>query len=508
MHKGLLNVASIVGLVGAGSLDYNSTAPWAQIVTHAGSSIGQGIREAFDGQRLRFDGLVHGGLSPDLADQYVGRDVARAGVFPNCVVPSTSLTKKWNDEFEAVRFESLSHHFSTGGPTNRLNPAFLAFQNVDTFSSQFLRSRPDSIGHLSDIQFRISVATFLGQPCPLYKNFQGCFIGHKSKVVEVDQYGHSAAAHGGLPGAHHAKAHKDIQRSLAGLASAAQLPVVLEGKNTFAGLVPADAFDRYLSHYSQVQAGHHSDALIPDVIISDYPMMSGGVSFEEAPRRTAILETKGIHFCKSRYGLRHRNPARPYGSSESDRATDRRAREIKKEYVTKCQKMDERFASTNQANEATGQQAVRGPFESALEAFAYDGVIPCVFGSYGEVNQEFHKVISTLARVAAVQGKGAFQLLSPELTTVHRYSYIVSEFRRAFGLTLTRANANLKLARSHLIARSPELAKRQAEAALQRQSFHKKPRDQPSWFTPSAVDQEAILAWQRFRSNRATSGLW
>ena len=166
------------------------------------------------------------------------------------------------------------------------------------------------------------------------------------------------------------------------------------------------------------------------------------------------------------------------------------------------------FASTNQANEASGQQASRGPFESALEAFAYDGVIPCVFGSYGEVNQEFHKVISTLARVAAVQGKGAFQLLSPELTTVHRYSYIVSEFRRAFGLTLTRAIANLMLARSHLIARSPELAKRQAEAALQRQSFHKKPRDQPSWFTPSAVDQEAILAWQRFRSNRATSGLW
>ena len=64
--------------------------------------------------------------------------------------------------------------------------------------------------------------------------------------------------------------------------------------------------------------------------------------------------------------------------------------------------MDGRFASTNQANEASGQQALRGPFESALEAFAYDGVIPCVVGSHGEVNQEFLKVISPLARVAAV----------------------------------------------------------------------------------------------------------
>jgi hypothetical protein len=292
------------------------------------------------------------------------------------------------------------------------------------------------------------------------------------------------------------------------LASAAKLPYVLEGKNTFAGLVPANAFDRYLSYYSQVPAGHHSDAMIPDVIINEYPIMSGGVSFEEAPKLTAILEMKGVHVCNSRYGLRHRNPARPYGSSESDRATDRRAREIKQEYVIKCRKMDQRFAFSNQANEVTGQQALRGPFESALGAFAYDGVIPCVFGSYGEANQEFHKVIATLARVAAVQGKGPSQLLPPELSTAHRYSYIVSEFRRAFGLTLTRANANLKLCRSHLVARSPELAKRQAESALQRQSFHTKPRDQPSWFIPSAIDQEAIRAWQRFRSTRVTSGLW
>ena len=39
--------------------------------------------------------------------------------------------------------------------------------------------------------------------------------------------------------------------------------------------------------------------------------------------------------------------------------------------------MDERFASTIQANEATGQQ---GPFESALASFTYDGVIPRMFG--------------------------------------------------------------------------------------------------------------------------------
>ena len=43
------------------------------------------------------------------------------------------------------------------------------------------------------------------------------------------------------------------------------------------------------------------------------------------------------------------------------------------------------------------------------------------------------------------------------------------------------------------------------ESASQRQSFHSKPRDQPTWFIPSAVDQEAIRAWQRF-SVQAASG--
>ena len=169
--------------------------------------------------------------------------------------------------------------------------------------------------------------------------------------------------------------------------------------------------------------------------------------------------------------------------------------------------MDARFSSTAQPDESIGQQALTGPFESALTTFAYDGVIPCVFGSYGEVNQEFAKVISTLARVTIHQGKGSCQLLPPELDATARYSFVVSEFRRALGVTLTKINANLKLTRSHLVARSPDLAKRQSEAAQQRQFYHRKPRDQPSWYVPSEIDQEAIQAWQRFRSNRMTSGL-
>ena len=109
-----------------------------------------------------------------------------------------------------------------------------------------------------------------------------------------------------------------------------------------------------MSHYSQVQAGHHSGAPIPGVNVNDYPIMSVGVSFEEAPKRTAILDSKGIYLYAPR----------PYGSSESDKATDRRAREIRRGYVTKCRNMDHRFASSDQATEASDQLVFRGPFSS------------------------------------------------------------------------------------------------------------------------------------------------
>jgi hypothetical protein len=65
--------------------------------------------------------------------------------------------------------------------------------------------------------------------------------------------------------------------------------------------------------------------------------------------------------------------------------------------------------------------------------------------SYGEVNQEFTKVISTLARVISHYGKGSCQLLPPELDATARYSFVVSEFRHALGVTLT------KLTRSQMI---------------------------------------------------------
>jgi hypothetical protein len=51
--------------------------------------------------------------------------------------------------------------------------------------------------------------------------------------------------------------------------------------------------------------------------------------FHNAPKQTAIVEVKGISICGLRYGLRHRNPTRPYGSSKTDRITDRRAWDVK-----------------------------------------------------------------------------------------------------------------------------------------------------------------------------------
>lgn len=105
------------------------------------------------------------------------------------------------------------------------------------------------MGFLSNWVFSISFANYLGLPCPLYHKLEGFYVGHKSKLQQVDCFGHSFCALGALLGGHHLKAHQKVVHLLGNIVHFAGLTHVNEFHNMFSGLVPSDVFIAYLADY-------------------------------------------------------------------------------------------------------------------------------------------------------------------------------------------------------------------------------------------------------------------
>ena len=502
LYSGMLENDAVDQLFGRGSFDYDNPAPFEMLLTHASSDISQGVREAFAGQTAVLESFVlplgsnqqNHGLRPGLAVSLIGANAASAGVFPDCAVPYKKYTEEWNGTVGGLRSRWLRYQFANDGRSRRYEPTHLSYQNVDMFSAQALFTRTDSIGRLDDNVFRSHMSTYMGLPNAIFNNIEGFFIGHRSKVMEVDKYGHSVARHPSIPGAHQDKIHKDVQRGLAMIGRDAGLSAGLEAQNTFLGLISPDVYSAYLAAYTGVRILGSKDGIIPDVRFEEFPEVFDGTAVDEAPKKTAIVEVKQVHIGPGRYGRRRQNPVRPYGSSESDREVERRAEEVKKEYYKKAKGLDRRFADT--------QEGGSGPFETALSTFAYGGIIPCVFGAHGEVNREFSRVVQTLARIAAKKDTGLSLSLRPGLSEDARYSMVVSEYRRVLGLSFAKAMANIKLRRIQLIARTPQEATYLSYRNQVRNNFCRRTRDQPSWYTPAAIDQEAARAWYRFQQTR------
>ena len=125
------------------------------------------------------------------------------------------------------------------------------------------------------------------------------------------------------------------------------------------------------------------------------------MNIADCPKKTLIGEVKQVHVGTTNYLRRRRNPARRYGSSECDREVDRRAQEIKAEYIKKAQRLDRRFGGT--------PEGTKGQFEASLDSFAHGGVQPIVYGTFGEVNKDFDTLVKTLARIAVENDEGFVQ---------------------------------------------------------------------------------------------------
>ena len=411
------------------------------------------------------------------------------------VNPSSSLTKMWNTALDDCRLHKLQNLAKNGGRSKRYDLTHLAYLNTDSFSSQFLQTRPDVIGVMRNELFLSAIANYLGVLDPAFASLDGQFLAHLRKEATVDdECGHALCRPGWLPGGHQAKGHKDIQRAVANLGRDAGLSYAIEPSNTFAGLVPPATLAVYDAAYAAVSGVVDTEGCIPDLRFTDFPECYDQIDIEKAPKKTGIFEVKQVFFGDSRYGKRTRLLSGNYGSSESDRAVDRRAKEIKVEYVAKARGFDCRFAGTT--------AGAMGPFENALDGFAYNGVVPLVTGAFGEVNAEFKNIVKTLALLAVENCTGLASDLPLYWSKSVRYSFVVSEYRRSLGTTFTKNIVNLKHLRKSFVAPTlTEARKKAQDSQLNSQRLIDR-RRQPPWFLTKKIDSQSVRAWSRFCRNR------
>ena len=158
---------------------------------------------------------------------------------------------------------------------------------------------------------------------------------------------------------------------------------------------------------------------------------------------------------------------------------------ITQEYGQKFKKLDSKFAH-EVVGDGTGN--VLRPFQAAQGRFYRDKIIPMVAGWFGEIGEDFEKVIKVLARAAASGDEGL--TISPLVNTDRKggaYPIMLQQFRRAIGVAIARGNANHKLGRLHYVRATVGEAKAAANANHSRNRWA--PNGQSSWYTQRIFEQ-------------------
>eukprot|EP00957_Ditylum_brightwellii_P001435 112251-Ditylum_brightwellii.AAC.1 len=170
-------------------------------------------------------------------------------------------------------------------------------------------------------------------------------------------HGKVLSVHNIVPQAGHSIAHNWIQALAGDITMASGIQLQGEAENLIHGRIRKPFISRYCQYYLNCTPHDRStntDAIIPDIIIHNYPVGSkqringNGTSQASTP---AIFELKGIHVGKNQQDI----PDEP------------------------------------------------SPFENALKTFLTSGPIPLVFGAFSEVNIEFFKT-SSLAAASTEDG--------------------------------------------------------------------------------------------------------
>ena len=126
-------------------------------------------------------------------------------------------------------------------------------------------------------------------------------------------------------------------------------------------------------------------------------------------------------------------------------------------------------------------------------------MIPLCAGWFGEINEDFEKVIRTLAKEAAAGQDG--MAVSPLINTDRKggaFPIMLHQFRRAIGVAIVRGNANHKLGRMHYVRGSPEEAANTCRTNHSDHRYKPSEREGPSWYNEHT--QEGYRSFQQFKN--------
>ena len=255
---------------------------------------------------------------------------------------------------ERTRAQLLSKALSLYQP-KKARPV-LAWRQRDKLSSSWLLALPGPESYLNNAEFSEAAASSLCLPSPACMDRLGEVIRHNKKV---DQYGDNVQSCP-LPGDHWRKRHDLIKNTLHRLCQRASLPCEVEFFNLFSRYIPQQGLSR-------LEKDRDRQGLVPDLKIT---LTTGGKSSQ------VLHEVKCISSSETRY--------KP---SMIDRAVDRRADQLHKEYLSKARHADQNFGGTPEGEV--------GRVERKLLTFPK--VEGLVFGNWGEGSQAVHSLVEALA---------------------------------------------------------------------------------------------------------------
>ena len=257
---------------------------------------------------------------------------------------------------------------------------------------------------------------------------------------QLDEYGANLAA-ANLPGRGHRATHNLLQSILCAMMKLGGIYSVKEAANFLLDKIGEPYITRYVNHISSFPNARRAPwSIVPDIHAHNFPAGKQTINDSGASSTgEAIFEIKTYTACPSRYEHNNTTTCPP----------DRRAKEVTHEYRRKFKKLDTKFASNVVGD---GDSDIVGPFEASQGRFYRGQVIPLCAGWFGEINEDFDKIIFTLAREAASGENG--MSISPLINSDRKggaFPIMLQQFRRAIGVCIVRGQAKLKLSRLHYV---------------------------------------------------------
>ena len=324
-----------------------------------------------------------------------------------------------------------------------------AWRQRDKVSSAWLLACPGTDTRMTSKEFTEAAAANLALPSPACVARVGETVKGR---VKIDPYGDNVQATG-LEGDHWRSRHNWLVQFIHRACMWAGVPAEMEVFNLFSGLIRQNGISR-------MERAQQRQSLVPDLRIAISPQAVADVEVARGVRGGprggggtveggVLHEVKVISCNKTRY--------KP---SSQKRAVDSRADLLPQEYLRKARAADQAYNDT--------PAGVMGPVERKLiELGEVRGIVS---GSFGEVSEDTHALLATLAtyrvRMAGVSRGKKGHLRTEE----GERSLAIAGLRRKLGVLTARIQVHSLLGRLEVLGpgAGAAIGRRRQQAELER----------------------------------------